>query len=35
MHFFTFKDMNDDQLFIDFKLDYEKPSDVEVFKMVT
>jgi hypothetical protein len=35
MHFFKFKDLEDDQLFIDFKLDYKRDKDVKLFSLMS
>ena len=35
MRFFTFKNMTDDQLFIDFKLDFTQEKDQALFSLAT
>ena len=35
IHFFKFKNLEDDQLFIDFKLDIKKDKEVELFSLIT
>lgn len=35
MHLFQFKNITDDQLFIDFKLDFKNEKDVALFELAT